>query len=89
MVKAGSLRLALDADRQASSVHPLGRELLLGVVNGWEYTAKNGRGRVNDLRPLHNSFGSSVQDTLQKLSSLRDGVVIMESPHVPCTLVSG
>lgn len=57
MVEAGSLRLALDADRQASSVQSLGRELLLGVINDLEYTAKNGRWRVNNLRPPHNSFG--------------------------------
>lgn len=89
MVEAGSLRLALDADRQESSVHPLGRELLLGVVNDCEYTAKNGCWRVNNLRPPHNSFGSSVQGTLQELSSPSDGFVMMEFPHMPCTLVSG
>lgn len=78
MLAAAGWRLSR-LEAEASSVHPLGRELLLGLVNDLEYTAKNGC----DLRPPQNSFGSSVQGTLQELSSLSDGFVMMESPHVP------
>ena len=89
MVGAGSLRLALDADTQAMSVQPLGMELVLDAVSDWEYTAKNFAWRVNDSRPPHNSFGSSAQGTLHKLSSRSVGVVTTEFPQVPYIHVSG
>ena len=89
MVGAGSLRLALNADTQAMSVQPLGMELVLDAVTDWEYTATNFAWRVNDLRPPHNSFGSSAQGTLHELSALSVGVVTTEFPQVPYIHISG
>ena len=90
MVGAGSLRLALDADAdtQATSVQPLGMELVLDAVAEWEYTATNFASRVNNTRPPQDSFGSSAQGTLHALSSLSFGVVTTEFPQVPYTQIS-
>ena len=89
VVGAGSLRLALDADTHAMSVQPLGMELVLDAVTDWEYTATNFAWPVNDLRPPHNSFGSSAQGTLHELSALSVGVMTTEFPQVPYIHISG
>lgn len=91
MVRAGSLRLALDADAdtQAMSVQPLGMELVLDAVTDLEYTPTNFAWRVNDDRPPHISVGSSAQGTLHELSSTSVGLVTAEFPQVPYTHISG